>query len=817
MEATDKSFAARYTKLISRHAGKILIASFLVFLGSTWLSSKLELRTAFSELLPSNDPGVVTLNKTSERMGDMTLLLVGVHSPDKEANLRYAEAISQKLQALPKEMVSFATYHVKDLKAFFEANRWLYLSEPELVEIRDRLKKEIAKRKNPMFDPGVSEDDESVEDMKTRYGKRDALGGRFPGGIFSNTEGTYVWVAALPPGGMFGERAGEKVFNLAQKMIVDLDPKTFHPQMTAHVGGPVATLVANRHAVENDILTVTVICLFVIAISLLIYFRRLRAIPLVGIPGIIGTVMAFAVAELAFGYVNSSTAFLGSIILGNGINYGIILIARYEEIRADGKGLEEGLQLALAGVARGTGVAAICASAAYATLMLTSFRGFYQFGVMAAFGVLFCWLATFVVLPSLLFLMDRRKSAKAFVPRKPLQFTFLKPILSRRPGTVTLLAGFVTVVSLYGLTHFLGAPFEYDFRKLNAKIKTSDEVNAYNKNLDRLFGRWPSPTIILADQVEEVESIRAALFRQDKVGGRPVVGQVLTVFDILPGTPDLQARKLAILRDIHKRMNDPALDALKPDDREKLLALDPPADLKPLSPMDLPVMARRPFTEADGTVGRVVLFYPIDEGLSVWNGRDLLRIADVVQHLHLEKEGKTIETSGGAVVFAAMIRSVLRDGPIATVASLLVVVLFIFLIMRPRSAAVAAVVTLLVGVVWMVGMAGIAGVRITFLNFIALPITFGIGAEYALNLAVRYREDKDMIKAVVSTGGAVAICSWTTIVGYGSLLAASNKALIGFGAMAILGEIFCLASAILALPAIILWRQKRKASQRPTP
>jgi predicted RND superfamily exporter protein len=146
-----------------------------------------------------------------------------------------------------------------------------------------------------------------------------------------------------------------------------------------------------------------------------------------------------------------------------------------------------------------------------------------------------------------------------------------------------------------------------------------------------------------------------------------------------------------------------------------------------------------------------------------------------------------------------------------------VVVLFIFLIMRPRSAAVAAIVTLLVGVVWMVGMAGIAGVRITFLNFIALPITFGIGAEYALNLAVRFREDKDMIKAVVSTGGAVAICSWTTIVGYGSLLAASNKALIGFGAMAILGEIFCLASAILALPAIILWRQKRKAGPAPTP
>ena len=80
----------------------------------------------------------------------------------------------------------------------------------------------------------------------------------------------------------------------------------------------------------------------------------------------------------------------------------------------------------------------------------------------------------------------------------------------------------------------------------------------------------------------------------------------------------------------------------------------------------------------------------------------------------------------------------------------------------------------------------------TFLNFIALPITFGIGAEYALNVITRYREEQDIVQAVVSTGAAVALCSWTTIVGYGSLLAARNQALQGFGLMAILGEVACL-------------------------
>ena len=62
---------------------------------------------------------------------------------------------------------------------------------------------------------------------------------------------------------------------------------------------------------------------------------------------------------------------------------------------------------------------------------------------------------------------------------------------------------------------------------------------------------------------------------------------------------------------------------------------------------------------------------------------------------------------------------------------------------------------------------------------------------------------------MISTGAAVALCSWTTIVGYGSLLAASNQALNGFGMMAIIGEVVCLSAAIVALPALLFWRHAK--------
>jgi predicted RND superfamily exporter protein len=746
----------------------------------------------------------------------MSLLLVGIRSPDRDANLRYADALTRKLQALPKSTVDLATYHIRDLKAFFEGNKWLYISEDDLTSIRDRLRSEITKRKNPLLVDLSDDDEESVDSMRNRLTKQDHLGGRFPDGVFSNKDGSYVWIAALPPGGIFGEHGGEGIYEAASRLIRETDPHAFHPHMDVFVGGPVATAIATRKAVESDILWVTVSCLVIVALSIALYFRRLRSLPLIATSAIIGTVMAFAVAELAFGYVNSSTAFLGSIIVGNGINYAIILMSRYEECRASGASTFDAMERAISGVTRGTGVAAVCASAAYATLMLTKFRGFYQFGVMAAFGVLFCWGLTFTVLPAIFFLLDRRASAKnQRPPRAPLNLSLLGRSIDRHPRSIAIVSVALTLFCGVGLLHFAGAPFEYDFRKLNANLQSTEDSRQFNQSMEKLFGRWPSPTIVLADSIQEVEAIRASILRNDQA--EHVIGQIVTINDVLPGTPESQTRKMALLRDIRKLTHDPALEALKEKERKEIAQIDIPEDLHPLTPADVPSLARRPFTEADGTIGRVVLVYPIEEHLSVWNGRDLLRIAHVLQYLPLPEFGKTIVTSGSAVVFAGMIRSILHDGPLATGASLIVVLLFSFLIMRPRSAALSAIATLLVGVVWMVGIAGTAEVKITFLNFIALPITFGIGAEYGLNVAQRYRDDRDMVRAVGSTGAAVALCSWTTIVGYGSLLAASSRALRGFGLMAILGEVSCLAAALVAMPAVILWREKRRRKLQSTP
>jgi predicted RND superfamily exporter protein len=104
----------------------------------------------------------------------------------------------------------------------------------------------------------------------------------------------------------------------------------------------------------------------------------------------------------------------------------------------------------------------------------------------------------------------------------------------------------------------------------------------------------------------------------------------------------------------------------------------------------------------------------------------------------------------------------------------------------------------------MAGIATVAGIKINFFNFIVYPITFGIAVDYGANVLSRMSVRRSIAPALAEVGGAVVLCSWTTIVGYGSLILSLNRALRSFGWYAIIGEVTTILSALVLLPALRL-------------
>ena len=123
--------------------------------------------------------------------------------------------------------------------------------------------------------------------------------------------------------------------------------------------------------------------------------------------------------------------------------------------------------------------------------------------------------------------------------------------------------------------------------------------------------------------------------------------------------------------------------------------------------------------------------------------------------------------------------------------------------------------SLLTGVIWLAAGVMALDVKINFANFVAFPITFGIGVDYAVNMMARYQQGSHLKGDISSTAGAVLLASATTIIGYGSLLFARNRGLFSFGEVAVMGEVCCLVSAIVALPALIAFRGRVARSGHP--
>jgi predicted RND superfamily exporter protein len=121
-------------------------------------------------------------------------------------------------------------------------------------------------------------------------------------------------------------------------------------------------------------------------------------------------------------------------------------------------------------------------------------------------------------------------------------------------------------------------------------------------------------------------------------------------------------------------------------------------------------------------------------------------------------------------------------------------------------------IVLVVATVTAVGVAAQAmmfavGVQLNMINFAAVPITIGVGADYALNLlGAMDAFSVDARRACARMGGAILLCSLTTVVGYASLLLAQSGALRTFGWAAVLGEVMAVTTVLFALPVLLARR-----------
>ncbi len=800
-----------------RNGKWIWAVALLLAVPAAWRTGTLYLHihTDLEELLPRESQSVRAIDELRARMPGLQYLGVVVDAGEPgtlPAAERFVDDLAARVRAYPKTVARSVRTGTGEERAFLDAHAPLYIDVGDLRTIRERV--ERRRDFDVMHATGSSFDDDdavapSLEfgDIEKKYAARAPDSGTREGDRYSNGK-LHLTMLLIEVGGFeTGTKNGKELLDRVKADVAALGgTAAYAPGMRHGYAGDVAISVEETQALMSDLSIASVLVLIAVVGVLVLYYRWWRSVIALVAPLMVATVYAFAIASLPpfnVTALNSNTAFLGSIIVGNGINFGIVLLARYVEERRRGVATREALVTSVWSVRAGTLAAALAAGVSYASLIITQFRGFRQFGIIGGLGMVLSWLVAFVLLPPLVAWLDRDGSAGR--PRR--EGTRLMALVARfveRFRVPIVVGGSVlTLGAALQIRGFSLDSLESDFSKLRRADTWVSGEGYWGRRMDEVLGAYLTPTVVLTDSPEQARAIAARL-RNPGAGSfaSKMIANVRTLDDVLPLE---QPQKLVEMAAICEEMTPAMRASVAPDRKAQLDRLLGDCDLRPITLGDLPRTFTTALVERDGSAGRAVLVYP-RPSKALWEGPSLIGFVEELRAI-AASEGRTPARVAGSLPLSAdILASIRHDGPLASGAAFLGVVVVVLVMTRGRSMAAYVVGSLVVGVVWLAGATIVLGVKINFANFIAFPITFGIGVDYAVNIVSRYTEDgrRDVAGALRGTGSAVALCSLTTIIGYASLLVAENRALFLFGLVAVLGEVACLLAAVTLLPSALL-------------
>ncbi|GAC1593969.1 MAG: hypothetical protein NVS4B10_01170 [Myxococcales bacterium] len=799
MRTNVNDLSRRIVPWLIRKRRLVLAAAAVCSAAGMLLSVRLygDLRSGLEELLPETAPSVVAARALGPRLHGTARLSVVLEGADPAALQHFADDLAGRVRALPADLVESVDYRSDTEEDFLRRFGLLYVAESDLVSVRDRIAARATwekKKANPL-----------ALELEARYG----VGGpaRFRDGYYQTRDGRNLVLQVRAPEASTGLDRNRRLLQAVQGEVGRLHPASYDPRLRVGYSAEVAELVEEQAALVADLAASTAVVTVLVLAVLWLFFRRWTAICAVLAALGAGCALTFGIGDLLIGHLNANTAFLGSIVLGNGINVAIIVVGRFLEERRAGTGLDEAIRISWARTLPSTFVAAFGAALAYLSLGSTAFRGFSQFGAIGALGMALCWACAYVLLPPLLFLLESgRPPAEAPDRRRGVVFAWFARRVEARPAAFLCAGAALLLGCCAAAATYRGELMEHDLGKLRARHSVESGALYWSQKADRVFEAYLTPVVLWSDSASGLSRVVAALgARRAALGKADPFREVTSLSSTVPDA-QTQARKLALLAEIRGLLPDRRVDRLDPEVRRKVLALRPPEGLRPVTFSDLPLALQRALSERDGQVGRIALAFPAKVAR--------IDLADVEEMKGLVR-GAFADARAPALAFNSLFLlsdiddAIWRDGPRATlVAFLLVCLLVVAVVRRPRDAAT-VLGGLLVGFAGLVGAAAAAGVRVNFLNFVVLPITLGIGVDYAVNIVQRMREEREasIVRTLRETGAAVALCSATTIIGYGSLMVADNQALAGFGLLASLGEITCLLAALVLVPAWLAWRR----------
>ena len=580
--------------------------------------------------------------------------------------------------------------------------------------------------------------------------------------------------------------------------------------VSVHVGGHVAVLG------ELELYSERMILLLPLAIVLigLVHFEAFRSVQGLVLPLVTATLALIWVlgimglSGIPLDVFNATTPIL---ILAVAAGHAVQILKRYYEeydrLIAAGhpdprRANEEAVVLALDKVGRYMVVASLIAALGFLSLTIFEIRTVKTFGIFTGLGILSALVIELSFIPALRAWLPppRQRAAAQSAPRPSIWLRLTEALADRLHGKAPFVFwGAVVAVALLGLPRVqIENSNRSNFAPWTELRRDDAAINSALAGSQVLY--------LMIDSGVDGGARNPSLLRgldrlQQQIAAWPDVGRTVSIVDVL------------------KRIN------------QALIGEDAAHFALPTSSAQVSQYLLLYGQAGDARdLASHIDFNERWLNLKIFVKRDdSTRIEALIAHAAARAQAElppgTVFSFGGGVAEAAALNEVLVHDKLLNIAQIGGVVFVIAsLVFRSASAGLLVMLPLLVAVLVNFGLLGWLGIPLNVPTSLISAMTVGIGADYAIYLIARFREEvrsgtADPLRATVTTAGQACLYVATAVaVGYGVLGLSFGFYIHQWMALLIAAAMSSSALAALTLiPAWLAWRKPRWLAEQQLP
>jgi len=645
-----------------------------------------------------------------------------------------------------------------------------------------------------------------------------------------------------------------------------------YPDLKISYTGDVPIQSDEQDALGFDMAVPSIVALMLILVLFIFSFNQLRSIIFILAVLILGIVFNYGFIGITIKEINMLTSIMAVLLIGLGVDYGIQIVTNFTTYREDGCEPQEALRLTYLKAGMGTLLAALTTAIAFFVMSATGVKAFEQFGIVMGTGIINCFLAMFFILPSILLWWGKKDLGKTHLPNINYQFLANLGKTTYKHRTTTIIVGSIITIGLFAAM-FLNR-MEYDMMKLEPenmpsitqykKVMEKFEMTPFASTViansieeAREFTEQLEKTPLVADinsvsyffppadeqqarlaaiakirnmppryrtmnyTTEDMETFTYEVQRTEwniiEMGDLSVAGlgennkivkkrnaMIHEVFGAEVGKPGREVlQKLIMLI-----QSNPAKYAERLSKLDHYFAREMDAIVtrmsranRPMTINDLPESVRKSMFDATGK-RNLVMIYP-DEGV--------LDNIDNIRHFNNSVARVSPRITGATQIMTAWLAEVISASGKAGIFVFAAVIFFLILNFRDIKYVVFASVPLVLGMIWMAGIYPLLGQKMNFVNIAVVPLVIGMGIDFGIHIAHRFKVEQNIETVYRYTGKGVFLSAFTTMIGFGSLgLIGRFGSVNSMGRILFIGILMCLLTTLIILPSLLTFDKKNK-------